>query len=659
MFRDFRSAWGSRVTLQNIRADGRAWFFACGGTVVLLQALLGLSQLGSQVPTTAGWFLAAWAHRESLPSSDFPFPDLSVVFEGAVGFLGQDPFWADQLYHLVLWLTFSFVVFVIAARVTRPLTAAIATSGVLTMAFAQPGNLISGYFETHVLLAICGAALLSGRRYSYPMTLVGVSFLTLSVYVKQTGLGAWVALFVVFVTSGRRTQAGAPRPHPLRSFLSAQVLSLLAIWLLYSTLLSTKSLVDVLGQPFKAGGKAVGLRFAPKMVADGLIIFQPTVVWFFGLAVLIILVRVFPQLAAMTPYGLPVLLLLSDSSTETGVVFLALWLFAMYLPYSLGGARRSGFVCFLASASIFAFGAAFVLQLFENFASGPRVFEWTSIYDPANQFLVTSFAACAVGGSVALFFEPSQRMFSRICFDAGPGRLPSLAVWAILGVGLLSGGVTLEGLVLPAVIGASLGIELIVSFARIVSDAQILPQLALGVAALILVVAFGMVRRPYAWYGIDGAPSVAGISPSGEMISSRGEELYDKFQRARLRNVFADFEEQPVLFGSRNIGLSVLDTNVVVDQPCLILWWDVCSEDSAADALELFRRGHFHYAVWTIEPESTVRGNIEYWRSGNVGGIASLNQFFSAVEADNDAILLEFKESLTSDIRTVVVDLRT
>ena len=129
-------------------------------TVCEIQLFLIKAVFLAHLPITDGWYLTlARLSKVRIPYKDFyiPFPPGTPFFEGFLPLLFPNIFVGEQIIHVILWLMLCVACFALARALTNVPGAVFAASISCVLYFVQPGNIISGYFET--MYAFCSLQL--------------------------------------------------------------------------------------------------------------------------------------------------------------------------------------------------------------------------------------------------------------------------------------------------------------------------------------------------------------------------------------------------------------------------------------------------------------------------------------------------------------------
>jgi hypothetical protein len=639
--------------LHFIRTDGLPL-----GALIAVQALLIKMVLWRALPSSSGWYMA-WARTASshVPYRDFyvPFPPGALLFEGWLPNRFSSPFVGQDLVHGLLWIFLAVALYSVMRYFRGPSDAFVASTLALTAYFVQPGNIISGYYETMYGFLIAGIALIlhSCRTRSNSLMFLGGIFIGLSTTIKQTAwLPALVVLILIFL--GERLVVGLTRAPKFLFFLGASIPWLvISIWNVWVGNFHTMWAALLTG-----GGKGVGqYTFVPMFLQS---IVQYRELW------IVVLGLVGSHYASQTlgsHYRLSV--------AAIGVV-LAVWLVADVIFPTAGTTRGQGLL-------LLGTGIAIVW------------FYWSFCKVEANRISHRYVAVCVLPALIGAFI--ASRMpsiggsgnglleidLSKWLVEGGQRLTYSLYGLALVGLGAvlvrlfhLRSSSTLERVGLLVVLSVILALQLFNSFAGSPTLETWLLILPFGVFALIDIFSeylegFGTVlcavligiwtpaliqiqsTNPYDWLGMRAAP--LDKSSSAPLIqglhsfrlSSNRSILLSELDRAVRK---AGGKKAEVLYGVRNAGLSVVLETRTYPVKCIVSWWDVCPEDLANEDLRQIKKLPPRLVVWTFEDESVLSGNELAWRNGSKSAVREIQVFLDEeIKKGDYTVSLSFPEN--------------
>lgn len=657
--------------------------------------------LGTQVPSTQGWYSSLWSNRAKLYTDSYwSLPPAGILFEGWPRQF-HPSFLIVDIVHLLYWVLFLGLVFALCRRFAGESSSFISTLIVGSVAFAQPGNIVSGYFETHYLLGLSAIFLASSTRCSKtPLYSLAFCLAILSWGTKQTGVFSVLLVLFAFLNSEHtRNQRVGQQTNwvpSVRSLSRAIRAFLLGAMFAFPFMLAGAGGVRQLWASkftfFGSGGKAPSIQGLLPMFLNGA--GNSTVILLLSL-IFVAVVGTTSRYASATPAAAFLVLFLFASAVRPfsllgRIIAVALILVVLfdYLADSVSPSKRRKRM-FLSVLGVAVFPIYLTYEFskwvfrgvnasvsrggligpYWNDASVSSTESLTALFiligcfafRPINRAAQSSFMISASEshhGSVEQVDGPSQARSLLI-----PLLFPILL--AIFGSSFL-GGFTLETIVPITAVGLAVILESLTERQRHSSEGsvQVARVFAHGIlSVLILLAGTSWVRQfelPYQWFGVNGASLTERLGADGSYISPSGESYFDRSNRFLLHTELnAIARDDRVLVGPRNVGLTVGSAKETVFQNCIVLWWDVCPEQEARKDLELLKSGAFKYALWTFEGNDVIASNEFIWRDGRSSAVGQMNTFLDDVLTTSpERALFSMTEDYASGRSTVLIDLK-
>lgn len=621
--------------------------------VILLQLILIWQVFRKSLPITDGWYIAVAdeaTKRDVYSDFYFPFPPLAIFFEGFLPNLFPNPFIAEQVIHTFFWIVFTVFCYVFCRYFFQSSIALWSTAVVTTAYLVQPGNIISGYFETMYLFLFGSLVLfLYMHRFqsSGALALLSGSLLGISLMIKQT---TWVPGALLCLLCLYRARQGILTKTQCLFFSTG---SLLPVGLCLFWAVGNNSLEPMAQNLLGGGGKSVnqlsvlttfGSSFIPQhamlvtVVAFLAMIFSRTPketdddllgLRDFGLQIAILI------LLLMT-FGLGISGVSAENIVSTFLVFFAI-LFARYLHYVyLSAPRNSEAPLDPVTWGPYKrlFGVALSLGILSSTAGlgardhdlsplRPNPLEWlTALGSTISANLVG--VGCA--GLMFLIWQSTQR---------GQKRVHERSAYVVVAVFFITltffnsfaGGDSIETWFMPLLLGFGFLAEIVVGGFR--QSRTWAPLFWTSTVVLMLVCLTAVqVSVPYNWFGVTEEPlSAARSQPKSPVISSFRlsdsqtldyDLLYEGLRSVQLE---VGSTSLPVLFGSRNVGLSEMFQVDRYPVRCIVSWWDVCPEEEAERDLRTIVEQPPKIILWTFETEDTIESNELAWRDGYISAL--------------------------------------
>lgn len=682
------------------RSAGRNFEVGLAASVVASLFFLSLPFLGSQAPSTHGWYSSLWSNRDTLYTESYwSLPPAGVFFEGWPRQFHPN-FLLIDVVHLTYWALFLGCTYITCRRFAGRRSSFASTVLVGSVAFAQPGNIVSGYFETHYLLGLSALLLATSQKCSsFTRFSVALCLALLSWGTKQTGvLSVFLVLIAYFFSEHARSRfagAQARRMSFGKDILKFTRIFLLAFVLAFPFLLlgagGFRQLWASKTTFFGSGGKAPSVQGLLPMFLNGM--GESTVIILLSVIVLTLLGRGRDLISLMPVISVLAILFFASAFRPfslLGRLVAVTILSAMLFDYFANSIRR------INQKHLNLFGllgaAAFPILLIYEFSGwifrgihevgsrdaliGPywsdaSTFSTISLF--ALFILLAGFSFAAIAPNRRFAWKNSDAREHRSSVAQGDGSSNAASLWipllfpvllAVTGSSFL-GGLTLEVIFPISAVGLAVILDPLADTQtprtkRNIRDGRIFVHGLLSV--LILLAGTSWLRQfeiPYNWIGVNGASLTEKFGADGSYISSSGEMYFDRANRFLLHAELNSIpQDEPLLIGPRNVGLTVGSTKEVVFQNCIVLWWDMCPEQEANEDLEALKSGTFKYALWTFEGSDVILGNEFIWRDGRSSAVGQMDAILSEVLSSSPRrALFSMTEDYGSGRETVLIDL--
>jgi hypothetical protein len=594
--------------------------------LIVIQLPMIFVSFGRFLPISYGWFLTvAEISNSSTPYVDFkfPLPPLSFGVMGSIPLLFSDPVFAEQVISSLVWISFTAGLFKVLVQKFDCSIALASATVVSALYFAQPYNIIAGYFELLWSLIIWSLYFvlrgLNTEKTNY-FFLAGF-LLSSSIWVKQTGAITALAITSYVVACARTGRHNFTWRQSRLFFAGGLFATAIGFIWVYNYSSPSYFLQNI----FSGGGKQVtGDRILEFM-------FYPI---FNGSSV-------FPWLFLFTSLGIKALLNNMVFKTETSIYIakavlvtaLLLSLITFLVPQTLGVLPNSSFkltiiLLILLSCLLLVWGRKFVREPNRKVSDNPvsiviglstvficlllTIRNPTTILNSMSQlsniemlavtnleFFATLVAFLAVAFYLALRTSIKKERDSLL-------DLIFVTSIAFMLANAASGGLTIE--TFPLLLGFV--------FSFIFYQFSATGRLSLWVIAiittLILSLSFSRVQQhPYEWWGLDEGSLkkdvYSVIFPNGSefQLSDTSANFYSELINGvhELGLVGSDDQESEVFMGPNNAGLSTLLNVKTRPSVCPILWWDVCSEKDTRRIVNEIKAEPPTYIIWSIPPE--------------------------------------------------------
>jgi hypothetical protein len=606
--------------------------------VTLFQIPIVAASFLSIFPVSTGWFLS-WAERSKtgVPYKDFyfPMPPLGLYILGRIPLLFSDPFLAEQILNVVIWLLLTASVFLIAQLYYKKNVAIIGSTVAMYLYFSQPHNIIAGYFEFSLTFFFLGSYSLlkdADVRRSVsktpPYFISGV-LLVSSVLVKQSFLIPVVLVVGMWMWTKRK------HFREIICFTSGAVLviSILLLWSLIAGNLDTM-ILQIMG----GGGKGVQRgsdfgRYWEWGVVSTLRAssFLP---WIFFLGLLG--VNHSRNENNDSKYSLIFVILMHS--------FILSFLFTNLNISELNGVTAIPYlvilVCIAVSLALLNHPNHYERKSVDSNLSKTMPFlligicgSWPLIFKPQNPIyssLSQKFTQSFLFGSfifviwmIAVIL--SQKLAGKKDFSSTERNSKLLLLVVTIGVPLasvLSGQISFESFILAAVLLSGFIVQRTIDFSQPL-------HVRAGFLVVLSLIMFSSANRavvePYSWWGIQENPvsrseksrTVDGIR--NFTISAEMTGYYDQL----LRDVNEANEknrrpsEGTIFFGIQNQGLEILLGRKPIETRCVVMWWDVCPPKEMKESVQEILRTVPDVIVWNDPPEEVQRSHEIAFNGGN------------------------------------------
>jgi len=592
--------------------------------VVLAIATSWLS-LGDDRTTTKGWFPAWFGQFRSFESGTFPyspFSPTSILLEGGIPYLFPDANLGEDIWHTIVLSLLGPVLYIGFRRLAGPLISFGSAAIWVCLEGNQIGNFIGGYLQTaHLLMALSCTSLLwsasDNARQERALLCAAGTFAAFTVGVKQSYLPFVIAVAVFLFFETDRNNFRFRRAAMRRSLLflvgclGGLVLQVFAWRIIFPSL----EIRQGLSRFVSGGGKSDSIIALLSSAVNSLTPLNSVA-----------------ALALLTTIGLTMREKLGPSDSERDsiaeLLFVigvnAFFLWSLPVNAEQGAVRLSGSVClavlFLLARRGRLLEVRVTLGVVVGISALVFLLAFRELVVPDRQnFLITmrglSDAPIQLGGSFVMFAAIVGLLVALTNIRIGPSRSRR----AIRCVAFSSGVSMLFQLPLGGVViyGHIFGFGMVVFFSSIAGRSTLFTQSAVRGFVIILALS-GIVREtvnPYLWYGVVGSNDLAGIDQNGIYYARGSAESENRFEHALLLNELSQLEVGArILVGVRNAGLVVGHESLVLNQECLVLWFDICPEQIAEDVLHSALRGDFDYALWSPEDADVLFANTLMWR---------------------------------------------
>ena len=656
---------------------------------ILIQLVLIAPMLHKEIPPTSGWYLA-WSKQmgSRIMYSDFfvPFPPGSVFFEGYIPSLFQNSFLSQDVVHLVYWLFFSAALYLILINFAHWLIAFGAVSLALIAYVVQPGNIISGYYETMMMFVACAGACFipAYRRDSKHLYLWCGIFLGISSTVKQTTwLLVLLSISLVLISVGRSRFRNQIKNRQFFIILGVVIpWMIITIWNIQS-----HNFTQMWGALLSGGGKNSGDFTFVAIFLHSFSNVNKNALLLLVLSLLVVsslepnsrnrtISAISGMVALIFFLNTTVDLVFGAGNISNGQILVVLSQLALILVFLMlrGNSlavenqdsvarRRTSTIYDVMTGSTLVLSVV-VAWFIPRFAIpqpvlGVDFYSWfKDVGSNLSSSLIVYGHLGLLGAIVFLMLKRAAKP------DPLPGRLGNFdLIFIALAEGTLqimnafAGGPSIETWIFTIPIGLLIIFELLDGWLPRISRQIFFVVIGLWSIGLVQV----QRETTYEWSGIIGTPIDAprsGVKVQGLGRFSLG--VYDSLKLELINQTLSDLEigDTPVLYGLRNAGMSILFHTEVYELNCPVLWWDVCPEALAKKDEQAIKVQPPQVVFWLFETEETIASNEEAWRSGTASAAGGIQRFFEqGIREGTYSIALEFKESesISSPVTRILV----
>lgn len=609
--------------------------------VLLIQAVVAFPTLFKSVPLTSGWFFAIAHEAQSRTAyRDFyvHMPPGSILFEGIIPNLFANPFVGHDVSHLVYWMVFSLFLYLLVAHLSTPLIGIMISSLVSITYYAQPGNIVSGYFETSLMFQLAGLYFmlrwLEGSRW-IPLV-SGICFgLSLTVRGSAALFVASLLITAIFISFASPTSRFR---RPLQ-WVAVGVLipwGFVGAWSLISD-----NTVELLTQITDTSAKA-GWIGASQIMA-GSVLSLPMNLYLIALIVLIL--------------GISGDLADSPNSLRQSVSILAfmalLSLSFGFLPGGTEPQRLEPILLLLGAGSFVVLNRVKQLQVIRRYSEASELlvtFCFVLVIVGAWQIELrdipeTTFPEInwkdALGFSSAFSLNAKQLgLFGVLAtlvrpdfvtckVDAKLVRLIAFSVVCQRYVDSVAGGSTVETWSIGIALGLIILVNLLRSSYPSVTTAAFLFTALAAVAGLVV----SQNAVPYDWAGVK----VVSLSSDRRVLYGHGLVRFSVEQNdaAFFDEVFSAIEVHGIrnsqtFFSMRNAGMSRWFDVPMYPTACVVIWFDVCPEQFAEETYNQIVKDPPEFALISIESvDDVINPNEQTWGDGGDSYQRKIQDFFN------------------------------
>lgn len=625
---------------------------------VLGQLAFAIPMLFKALPVTSGWFLAAASEAKTrIPYKDFfwHMPPGSLFFEGYIPSLFPNSFIGHDLAHLIYWLLLWIFLFLLIAEVTSPQLALLVTYLSSFIYFVQPGNIISGYYETSLGLQIAGLYFLvrALHRHRKLQFLVAGVFFGMSLSVRMSA-ALFVAAIMVLATLSIFRIVKNQLAREFRLVAAGVLLPWIAI--LVWTMLRGNSIQmarDIFQTDSKAGLLGSAAIFSQVVTANNLNVFLVVL-----LAIMYLrddpnapqgslLSRLQGMVAIMS---LAAMVLKFPSDLVQTERYEGLWIVTVIILIFL--LSRIQFCEWTASQRALGVITIVIFILLLSYAG------WKMPMNVSRDVLVQGpnwedLAGFARTLSVNAIDVGVLGLASTILWPGVFGTSVSSHTLRVLGLSVIAqkvvdsvaGGAPVETWIIGISLGLVVLLQLGLKFSRSGTIAVMIAIITVAVPGLILV----QRAVPYEWTGVNrtqfNSDSDKSFLFKGAKFTLEASqtEFYQQLQTSIMEERIG---QQQVLFSMRNVGLSeVFDLNRF-PMSCVVLWFDVCPENQARESyIELVKKPPV-YALVSFESDDVINANENFWGDGSDSYQRKIQQFVQpGTKASRYMTLVEWGDS--------------
>jgi len=659
-----RPEFGIQQTASVSRADAVGVLTVCVTQLILVKAVF-LRHL----PITDGWYLTlARLSRVRVPYKDFylPFPPGSLFFEGFLPSLFPNSLVGEQIIHVILWLLFCVACYYLARSLTSVPGAVFAASISCALYFVQPGNIVSGYFETMYAFLFLAVAftvkVLQQRRTAVYCSLAGLS-LGISTTVKQSVWLTAVAIsaFLMILVIQHRL-----RLSRFIYFLFCAICPWIGVmlWSLYRG--NTSSLLSGI---LTGGGKSVSQwsvlsTFGVSVLPQGSFL----VLSLYLLLMLITHIHKDANISSSARH-LPSLLLVGVLLAIAGVginsvvienfvttcyilggviTIIGMWTSRYHVSSDWARYSRSRIAISLVVLPLSILAISTLIPPRNSSVSSirPSISEW---FSALGAFFGNSFIGIAAGALVvALFIFMNRDRFSKVTSDSA--LLLLIVHLTMTFSNSIAGGDSIETWLLPLMVG----LVLLSGVCKSYVNSAMLTFWSISLCVFAGSIGSFQALNPYSWFGVIDAPlTVSRRNVNVDRLRSfrlddSSARDYENLWGGLTRAIREKGEGTEVFFGSRNIGLAEMFDADVFPTTCPILWWDICPETLANQDEIRVKATRPAIVVWTFEPEVTINANEDAWRDKKLSAVRQIQGWlYEQIDSDFYRVLATTKKNDT------------
>lgn len=626
--------------------------------LVISQLVLIRLVIWRVIPTSSGWYMT-WVDvaRSRVPYRDFyvPFPPGALFFEGFLPNLFAKQFVYQDVLHSIYWISMAVALYSLIRYFAAPVESFVACAIALSVYFVQPGNIISGYYETMYMFLIAGLSLSlysCRKKYKFLFLLAGMT-LSISTTIKQTAWlpAGFLLVALCFELGPFRGLALKMRLH----FLCGAI----APWLLVTVWnLQVGNFGEMWRALLSGGGKGSSdLTVIPLFLQS---VIQGRELWivFLALSTYLLLRNRQEELSRKASWVVGTILMVwivsdvmfAGSAPNVGqaiqLVF-AILLFAIGASRTWSDRTGTNSIKIPRIAVLSALLGLLVVILMANVrqpVSGLlsiNVPLWLFQGGQRLTYSLYALALCGLGYCVIHSLGRGDSLESR----SRDFRLVIVVMLSLQVLNSFAGTPTLETWLLVLPFGILMLRDLLAQLVDEKATAVIGGLLVLWLPALSAI----QNAQPYDWLGIKSPPVVElrvrpKVSGLEEFRVSATKALFlEQLERFAKPSVMRG---TPTLVGVRNSGMASLIGLNVYPLNCVVLWWDVCPENLAQADFARIQRNPPKTVLWTFEDEPTINGNELAWRSGQKSAVRNIQDFLTKqMSEDRYRTLFEMPEN--------------
>ena len=598
------------------------------------------------LPVTDGWYLGiAQAAKSSLlyKEIEFPMPIGAVFFEGVIPNLFNNPIVAEQYLHSISWLILSVAFYSILRFAFSRYVTLVVSVTVLTFYFAQPGNIISGYFELMYMFYFLGWGFLLWstskiQRYKYTLLLAGSIFLTTSVTVKQTAILPVICSLIFYLWWAWKSERDSfvKTVATISIGVSGPFFAVL-IWSLKNGVF-VAMLQSMSGQGKNPGGLSVITTFGSQILPGNYLLLT-----FFAVGILTItcfdFVTILHKVLMLIAFWILfiefsgiAILSAGNFSALKGYMFFFSFVFLVDLGWKIFADKVPHYtkiryvklldVSLLLALAFFPLAAFVFHQRTPDNLLSP---DWSAWFVDLGTSAGSKFLVCGLASLVFVHIAKKREVVVSF-FEIPKSQLVVFANFLLIStmtfffMNSFAGGPGVEVFALN--IAFVLGV--ILQAIHFNFGKRVFVCCALGFLIPWNIGASAMqIQNPYSWYQLDELPldseRLSPIAPrlSSFSLSTTSANDYNLlYQGVTDAQNLTQGKQTEIYFGSRNLGLASMFDVEVYPTRCPVLWWDICPELSAIENFNQLKSRPPLVVVWTFESDMNIVSNENGWRTG-------------------------------------------